>query len=148
MTAFAAFYTYRVSLDGGEPQLVVRGLARAVPSPDAQLIAGLYRSTLDSTAHISVLSAPDLTVQHANRDLSYSSGTTSFGWTSDSRTVLFTTAERTNVWKQPALGGPVEKLTNFSDLWVLRFAVSPNGKSLLLCRGVVVRDAVMLTNFR
>jgi Tol biopolymer transport system component len=140
--------TYRVPMTGGEPELAVRGLGRAAPSPDGRLIAGLYTLSSDRTASISVLKADDLKVQHANRDLSFSSGTTTVGWTPDSRTVLFVTAERTNVWKQPALGGPVEKLTNFSDLWVMRFAVSPDGQSLLLCRGVVVRDAVMLTNFR
>jgi hypothetical protein len=61
---------------------------------------------------------------------------------------VFITAERANLWKQPAMGGPIEKLTNFSDLWVMRFAVSPDGRSLLLSRGVVIRDAVLLTNFR
>jgi hypothetical protein len=30
----------------------------------------------------------------------------------------------------------------------MRFAVSPDGRNLLLCRGAVVRDAVLMTNFR
>ena len=80
--------------------------------------------------------------------MSISSGFSTVGWTRDGRTLLFVNAERMKFWKQPALGGPREKLTNYSDLWVMRFAVSPDGKSLLLRRGVVVRDAVLMTNFR
>jgi Tol biopolymer transport system component len=140
--------TYRVSLEGGEPELVARTLGRAAPSPDGQLIAGLYQLSPESSVIVSVLDARDLSVKLANQNLSISSGTTSFGWTPDSRALLFVTAERTNLWKQAALGGPIDKLTNFSDLWVMRFAVSPDGKSLLLCRGIVVRDAVLLSNFR
>ena len=139
--------TYRAPIEGGEAELVARGLGRAVISPDGRLIGGLYLQSADVSATLAVMNADDLQVRHTNK-LSISSGTTSVGWTPDSRTFLFVTAERTNLWTQPALGGPIERLTNFSDLWVMRFAVSPDGQSLLLCRGVVVRDAVMLTHFR
>jgi Tol biopolymer transport system component len=97
---------------------------------------------------VTVLDAADKQVRHSNTDMSISSSFSNVDWTRDSRTLLFVNAERMNIWKQPALGGRREKLTNYSDLWVMRFSVSPDGKSLLLCRGVVVRDAVLMTNFR
>ncbi|MEO5894921.1 MAG: hypothetical protein ABIS06_04415 [Vicinamibacterales bacterium] len=46
------------------------------------------------------------------------------------------------------MGGPREQLTNLPDQWVVRCAMSPDGKSLLLSRGTAVRDAVLLRNFR
>lgn len=140
--------TFKVSIEGGEATLVSRFLSRAIPSPDGQWIGGMYQVKPDTTAVISVLRASDLTLQHANADLSISSGTTSVSWSPDSRSMIFVTAERTNLWRQSVLGGPVEKLTDFTDLWTLRFALSPDGKQLLLCRGIVVRDAMLLTNFR
>jgi hypothetical protein len=38
-------------------------------------------------------------------------------------------------------GGEAVRVTNFSDLIIIRFAQSPDGKSLLLCRGTRIRDA-------
>jgi len=66
----------------------------------------------------------------------------------DARTLLYTTSERTNLWRQPLAGGRPEQVTNFSDLWVLRFALSGDGTTLLLSRGSAQRDAYLLTNFR
>ena len=76
------------------------------------------------------------------------SGGGGFAWLPDGKTLLYTTAERRNLWKQPAMGGPREQVTSFTDLWIVRFALSPDGKTVLFCRGNVLRDAVLLTNFR
>ena len=140
--------TYRVSSEGGKPVLVAPLLERAVPSPDGRQLAGVHRTQLDAPYTISVLDASDGRVLNAISDVSIATGTTSLSWLRDGKTLLFVLAERMNLWKQPALGGPREKLTNFPDLWVLRFAVSPDETTLLLCRGIIIRDGVLLTNFR
>ena len=75
-------------------------------------------------------------------------GNTTFGWTRDSRTVLYTTAERINLWAQPLDGGSPRQLTNYTDQWILRFAIFPDGKQMVLSRGTGLRDAVQVKNFR
>ncbi|MDQ3488012.1 MAG: hypothetical protein M3468_09805, partial [Acidobacteriota bacterium] len=53
------------------------------------------------------------------------SGSGSIAWTPDGQSLLFTTAERLNIWKHPAMGGTRERLTNFSDLGIAGFALQP-----------------------
>ena len=69
-----------------------------------------------------------------------------FAW-AHQNTVLFTTVERANLWKQSIRGGAPEKVTSFSDVWIARYALSPDG-ILLLSRGTALRDAVLISNFQ
>jgi Tol biopolymer transport system component len=138
--------TYRLSIDGGTPVLVSSAFERAAPSPDGRLLAGMYRTA--SGLGIGILNAVTGTPVTVIPNFSSATGSGTFAWLADSKTILYTTSERTNIWKQPAMGGTREQLTNLPDQWVLRFALSPNGKSILLSRGTASRDAVLLTNFR
>jgi hypothetical protein len=50
-----------------------------------------------------------------------------------------------SVW--PRLGRrTAQKITDFTDLTVFRFALSPDGRSILMARGTQSRDAFLLTN--
>lgn len=141
--------TFAVSTDGGEPVRVAPLFERAAPSPDGRLLAGIYRANAQSPLTIGVLDAATGRPVHVTTDeYAPSSGSGGFAWTADGKTLLFTTAERMNLWSQPAMGGLREKVTNFSDLWIARFALSSDGKTLLLSRGTAVRDAVLLSDFR
>lgn len=140
--------TFTVPVAGGEPVRVAGLFERAAPSPDGRLLAGMYRAETRAPYAVGVLNAMDGSVVNVLPNLRPASGGTSFGWTADGRNVLFTTAERSNIWSWPVTGGPVEKITNFSERAIARFALSPDGKTLALCRGQVMRDAVLLTNFR
>src|SRR5688572_3983106 len=93
--------------------LVASLLERAVPSPDGRFLAGVHRTGMEAPFTISVLDLSGGRIVHSIPDVSISTGTTSLAWMADSRTLLFVTAERMNIWKQPAMGGPREKLTNF-----------------------------------
>ena len=44
--------------------------------------------------------------------------------------------------------GAPEKVTNFADLVIVRFVFSPDGKTVIVSRGTLTRDAFLLTNFR
>ena len=140
--------TYRLSIDGGEPALVAAGLERAVVSPDGRLLAGVYKPAPEAPLSIGVLNASDGKPVNVFPGFAAASGGGGFAWLPDGKTLLYTTAERRNLWKQPAMGGPREQVTNFTDLWIARFALSPDGQTVLFCRGNVLRDAVLLTNFR
>jgi hypothetical protein len=62
--------------------------------------------------------------------------------------VLFTTAERMNMWLQPLSGGAPTRVTNLADQTIFKGSRSPDGKTLLIARGSQTRDAFLLTNFK
>ena len=139
--------TFRLSTDGGEPALLARLFERAAPSPDGKLLAGLYRADLQSALTLGVLDAGTGKPVNTITDFSPASGSGSIAWTADGQSLIFTTSERMNLWKHPAMGGTREKVTNFSDLWIARFALAADG-TVLLARGTALRDAVLISNFR
>ncbi len=61
---------------------------------------------------------------------------------------LFTREGARNVWAQPIEGGTPYKVTNFASGDAFSFAWSPDGKTLLMTRGAVKSDVVLITNFR
>ena len=75
-------------------------------------------------------------------------GVSAMVWTPDGASVLYTTVERQNLWRQRLSGGPPEKITAYADESIFRFALSPDGKQVILARGLQMRDALLITNFR
>jgi eukaryotic-like serine/threonine-protein kinase len=140
--------TYRVSIEGGEAVLVTRLLERAVPSPDGRLLLGIYKEHPKAPLALGLIDPATGQALRVLPDFPSGGGSGGLAWMPGGQTLLYTTSERTNLWTQPATGGTPRKFTNFTDLWVVRFALSPDGKTLLLCRGNIMRDALLLTNFR
>jgi Tol biopolymer transport system component len=56
-------------------------------------------------------------------------------------------AGTSNVWEQPVSGGPPRQLTKFTAGQIFTFNWSRDGKRLLIGRGNVTSDVVLLTNF-
>ena len=54
----------------------------------------------------------------------------------------------TNLWQQRLAGGPPQQLTNFTSGLIFWFNWSKNAKRLLLARGRVTGDAVLLSRLR
>ncbi|MEO6239319.1 MAG: hypothetical protein ABIQ52_20170, partial [Vicinamibacterales bacterium] len=140
--------TYRLPIEGGTPALVSPSLERAVPSPDGRLLVGIYKTADDTGLAIGIIDAASGRPVNVVPNFTPATGSGNFAWLADGKTILYTTSERTNIWKQPAMGGPREQLTNLPDQWVIRFALSPDRKSILLSRGTALRDAVLIRNFR
>jgi serine/threonine protein kinase/Tol biopolymer transport system component len=143
-----AVATYRTTLDGGEPALVARLLERPSVSPDGTRIAGVYREGPTAPVSLGILSVADGKPVKLFPNFSPGSGGGPIVWSADNSTVYFTTSERANIWKQRLDGSSPEKVTNFADLAIVRFAISPDGKTIALTRGTLTRDAFLLTNFR
>jgi len=61
---------------------------------------------------------------------------------------LLTTGEVTNIWEQPLAGGPPQALTRFTTGRIFDFNWTPDGKELVLARGEVSSDIVLLSNLR
>jgi Tol biopolymer transport system component len=141
--------TYQVPIDGGAPTLFAPLFERAAASPDGQLLAGVYRANPTAQFALAVLSVADAKPVHAFPNfLPTTGGGGSIAFTADGSALLYTTAERYNVWKQPLAGGAPQRVTNFAELSIIQFALSPDGKTLVLCRGSLTRDAYLLTDFR
>jgi serine/threonine protein kinase/Tol biopolymer transport system component len=136
----------RVPAAGGEPKPIALRMDRPALSPDGRLVAGTYRAEPSGPLQLAVLTSDTGAVVHSFPLESTAIGG-STGWTADGSAVLYTTIERYNVWKRPLAGGEPEKVTRFSDLAIFRFAVSPDGKTLAICRGSQNRDAFLFHGF-
>ena len=51
---------------------------------------------------------------------------------------------RSEVWQQPLTGGPAIQLTRGEDGDVFSYAWSTDGKQIVLSRGTVERDALLI----
>jgi Tol biopolymer transport system component len=140
--------TWRVPSTGGAPALVMPHLERAAVSPDGRFLAGLYAATPSAPLALGIVPADGGPPAQAFPGFVQASASGSIAWTHDGQSVLYTNVERLNVWRQRLTGGAPEKITNYSDLMIFRFAVSPDGRQLALARGTQTRDAVLITNFR
>jgi Tol biopolymer transport system component len=71
-------------------------------------------------------------------------------WTADGKGLLHNSAltDRANIWLQPLDGGAPTKVTHFSDQTIFAFDRSADGKTLIIARGMLSRDAVLIRNFR
>lgn len=71
-------------------------------------------------------------------------------WTPDGTALVYRDQEKQvgNLYKQPLVGGPPVRLTDFSSDIIFNFDYSKDGKKLLISRGSVLVDVVMFTNIR
>jgi eukaryotic-like serine/threonine-protein kinase len=143
----------RVAATGGTPQklndLNMRG---PTISPDGRQIAALYVADPRAVPKLAVMSveggAPTQVIDLPN-DLDFSG----LAWTADGRSIIFPAVEKgvTNLWIQP-LGttqgkpAPPRQWTHFPANSVTRFAISPDGKQIVLARDASTSDIVLVTH--
>jgi WD40 repeat protein len=140
--------TWRVPTDGSAaPAVVVPGLERAAVSPDGTRLAGLYIAAPGGLLLLGILPSGGGPPVQVFPGFAPASGAGSIVWDLDGASVLYSTVERANIWRQRLGGGAPEKVTSYSDLTIFRFALSRGGE-LALARGTQTRDAVLITNFR
>jgi Tol biopolymer transport system component len=147
-TTRGALATYRQNILGGEPALVAPLFERAGVSHDGKRLAGVYRESARAPLTLAVIDTETGKPLAQFGNFLPSAGTSSVAWTPDDKAVLYTTAERSNIWRRTIANGREDRVTNFSDLAILRFALSPDGRTFLLSRGTLTRDAFLLSSFR
>lgn len=71
-------------------------------------------------------------------------------WTADGRALTYsvTSAGVSNIWLQPINGDAPRQLTTFQSDRIFFFDWSHDGKQLLVARGLVASDVVLISNFR
>jgi eukaryotic-like serine/threonine-protein kinase len=149
--------TWSVPIEGGQPTLLANGLDRPAVSPDGRLIAGIHTAD-DGQQELVVV--PITVSGDASAKKDSPPGPRSFGriapatanglmeWTADGKGILYSTVERSNVWLQHIDGRPPTKITSLTDLAIVRGKRTPDGRSLILARGVAQTDAYLVSRFK
>jgi len=146
----------RMSIDGGEPSVVgevpgraIRGTMRV--SPGGQFLAFPY----DLYAPTPALKLAVISVDKGRVEKIFDSPPGVYReaclrWSPDGRALqyLLTKGDVTNIWEQPLSGGGPRQITNFTSGRIFDFNWSPDGKRLLMSRGEVSSDVVLLSNLR
>jgi Tol biopolymer transport system component/DNA-binding winged helix-turn-helix (wHTH) protein len=137
---------WKVSIDGGEPaQLSAASAGRPWVSPDGKWIACFYQDQKDGNFKVALMpfagGEPALVEGLAQPELFI------IRWSPDSRALTYIVTRQgvSNIWSKPIDGGPARQLTNFTTDRIFRFAWSRDGKFLACERGMVINDAVLIS---
>ena len=146
----------RVPIEGGDSQIVgdvpgqtVRGTMRL--SPDGRFLAFPYDQerpkALSKLAVVSARTGNTVKTYDAPAGIYRES---CLRWSPDGKGLqyLLTKGDVTNIWERPLAGGPSKQITNFTSGRIFDFDWTADGKRLLLSRGEVTSDVVLLSNLR
>jgi Tol biopolymer transport system component len=71
-------------------------------------------------------------------------------WSRDSKSIYYTVISDnvSNIWSQPIDGGKPKQVTDFKEMLITSFAWSQDGKQLACSRGILNRDAILITDLK
>ncbi|HEX2269604.1 MAG TPA: protein kinase, partial [Pyrinomonadaceae bacterium] len=145
---------WKVSIEGGAPVQVIDHVASsAVVSPDGKLLAYSYPDSPDPFAppnRIAVVNFADNSPVTTFPFTASGTVPTLIQWGPDGKSIVYSVNINSvsNVWSQPLAGGPPVQLTDFKDSLMTGFAWSRDGKQFAATRGVLMRDAVLITDLK
>ena len=146
---------WQVSIDGGAPQqLTNKYTATATFSPDGNSIACIYREDEpNSPLKIAVFPAAGGEPARIFDTVIFQDEPSRLPpprWTPDGRalTYVVTSGDVSNIWLQPINGDSPRQLTTFKSDRIFAFEWSRDGKKLIVARGMVASDVVLISNFR
>jgi len=144
---------WRMPIEGGTPTVVAQVLGDGIVgrlslSPDGKLLAYAYVSwTQPSSFGWNMVIIP---VDGNTKAIKTFKVPASGGpyWSPDGNGLQYVVAQNqaNNIWEQPLNGGKPKQLTHFTSGLIFDFDWSPDRKRLLLVRGDVESDAVLLNN--
>ncbi|MBA3513592.1 MAG: protein kinase [Pyrinomonadaceae bacterium] len=145
---------WRVSIDGGAPQqLTEKYTTTGVFSPEGRSVASLYREEQSNSPlklAIFPLEGGQPTRIFESPILRGEVSLVPPRWTRDARALTYVgkSAGVSNIWLQAINGGEPRQLTTFKAERIFSFDWSRDGKQLLVARGMVASDVVLISNFR
>jgi Tol biopolymer transport system component/DNA-binding winged helix-turn-helix (wHTH) protein len=143
---------WKVSIDGGEPEQLSPAVAfQPAVSPDGKWVACFYQDQKDADLKVALFpldggsgaaGAPIIVDGMAQPDWF------TLHWSPDSRALTYIVTRQgvSNIWSKPIDGGQARQLTQFTTDRIFRFAWSRDGKSLACERGMIINDAVLITD--
>ncbi|HEY0379038.1 MAG TPA: protein kinase [Pyrinomonadaceae bacterium] len=142
----------RVHVGGGAPVELKREGVNPVVSPDGRWIAYLYTEASAPAAPPNRIGVIPFEGGEPVKTFEIPSGLggarTILHWSRDGRSLLYTviTNNVSNIWSQPVDGGRPTQLTDFKEHIITAFDWSRDGRQLAVARGLLIRDAVMISN--
>jgi len=137
---------WKVSVDGGTPVKILDAVVSgAEVSPDGKLLAYDIEDSQTKRKHIVVVNFADST---AFKTLIPPVTNDGWRWAPDSRAIVYRDrrGDVSNLWRQPLDGAPPTQITDFKSEIIRYFSYSRDGKHLVMSRGTVTRDAVLITD--
>jgi Tol biopolymer transport system component len=142
---------WKVPVEGGSPvQLTDYESVSPAFSPDAKLISCILPADGKlKQGSIAVVTAEGGAPVNRFGVLPYAFFYRSARWTPDGQALVFTKTENhvINLWQQPLKGGSPLRLTNFKADSIFNFTYSRDGKRIILSRGRVVVNVVLIKDF-
>jgi Tol biopolymer transport system component/DNA-binding winged helix-turn-helix (wHTH) protein len=145
---------WRVSSHGGAPVKIVQAIGISISgplsmSPDGQFLAYSHEVSANERNLGWRVAITPADGGATYRVLDVPSNITGPGWSPDGRSLqyLLTKDGVSNLWEQPLAGGASNQLTHFASGLIFGFSW-PDGSHLLLTRGDVSRDVVLLRGLR
>lgn len=144
--------TWKVFIDGGEPvQLAQQTSPWPAVSPDGKLFASGYHDDDPSSpwrlAIYPIAGGQPLKLFDIVSTVVFGTG---LSWMRDGHALIYVDTREgvSNIWNQPIDGSPPKQLTNFKSDIIFRFALSADGRQLVLARGTETRDVVLIKDFK
>ncbi len=142
---------FRMPVEGGEPVALVTvagGGNSLRVSPDGSQLAFAYQEgspvPTPKIAVIATAGGPRLFVNQLPL------GTRGLAWSPSGKALQYALVKNgaSNVWEQPLSGEPARQVTNFASDRIATFAWSRDGKQMLLVRGDITSDVILISNFQ
>ena len=124
-------------------------VARLDISNDGKSLAFPWEQyTLVPSVHLSVISSADGSLLNLSRPRRASTNSSGVRWSPGDTALqyILTHDGVGNIWQQRLAGGPPQQITKFTSGLIFHFNRAKSDKRLLLARGSVTTDAVLLSH--
>jgi len=145
----AGFTLWRVDIDGSRPtQLTHQWAYGPRISPDGKLVA--YSALGSQFAEPDVMVVVESVSGQQMYSWSVPPDSADFRWAPDGQALdyVITRGAISNLWRQRLKGGPAEQITNFKSGRIFSFGWSRDGEQLLVVRGDISSDVILIKDFR
>ncbi len=136
---------------GGTPiQLTNEESVAPAFSPDGRHVSYVSPSESRTLGRLNIVSAETGSSENSFQVIPFDFYVVTPRWAPDSKSILFRRTDTLvgNLWKQDLSGGQPTQFTDFASQKLYYFTYSRNYKDLLISRGSVLNNVVMLKNFR
>ena len=139
----------KVPFEGGKSEAVYAdnefSVHQKILSPDGKYIAFTSYRIKDYQKKVQIALLEDNAVKEIIKEFPFSQ-INGYIWTPDGKSLTFLSNRNgvPNIWKLPLDGSDVKQITNFKSGRIFRFRWASDGKNLLIVRGIVNNDVILI----